>query len=211
MRLYLSSFRNGDKPEELLKLLGEGRRTALICNSMDMVEDEARTISNEAEIARLKENRLEPEIVDLREYFGKTDELRQKLSRYDLIWARGGNTFILRRAYKQSGFDELLKELLVKDAIVYGGYSAGICLLGPTLRGFELVDDAITTPTPVGYEAATIWDGLGILSYSIAPHYKSGHPESVMIDAVVAYFDNHNMPYKTLRDGEVIIIDGDKE
>mgnify|MGYP003394226395 CR=1 FL=1 len=54
MRLYLSSFRNGNKPEELLKLLGEGRRTALICNAMDMVADEAaRVASNTSESERL--------------------------------------------------------------------------------------------------------------------------------------------------------------
>ena len=169
MRLYLSSFRNGDRTDELLKMLGSGRRTALICNSMDMVEDDARATSNAGEIARLKEIGLEPEEVDLRHYFGKPEKLREKLSHFDLIWARGGNTFVLRRAYRQSGFDEIIKELLAKDAIVYGGYSAGICLLGPTLRGLDLVDHPITIPTPLGYKAETIWDGLGIVPYSIAP------------------------------------------
>jgi len=209
MRLYLSSFRNGNKPEELLKMLGGGKRTALICNAMDMVEETARVESNEREAERISGIGLQPEEIDLREYFGKTEALGEKLSHFDCIWARGGNTFVLRRAYKQSGFDELLKELLAKDSIVYAGYSAGICLLAPTLRGLEIVDDSNIAPE--GYDAEIIWDGLGLIPYSIAPHYKSDHPESAMIDTTVEYFEKHNMPFKALRDGEAIVVDGEKE
>jgi dipeptidase E len=42
MRLYLSSFRCGNKPEKLLELLGDGRSTALILNAMDFVSAEDR-------------------------------------------------------------------------------------------------------------------------------------------------------------------------
>lgn len=132
MRLYLSSFRNGKKFEALLSMLGKGRRTALIGNAMDMVSDADRTASMKEEDERLTSIGLQPEELDLRKYFGKKEELRQKLTGFDLIWARGGNTFILRRAYKQSGIDELVKEVLGDDSIVYAGYSAGICLLAPT-------------------------------------------------------------------------------
>ena len=31
--------------------------------------------------------------------------------------------------------------LLADDAVAYGGYSAGICVLAPTLRGLEGVDN----------------------------------------------------------------------
>lgn len=207
MRMYLSSFRDGNNPKELLRLLGTGRRTALIGNAMDMAEEAARKTSNDEESTRLSNLGLNPEEIDLRQYFGMTDALRKKLSDFDLIWARGGNTFILRRAFKQSGFDVILKDMLARDAIVYGGYSAGICLLATTLRGLELVDDPNTAPP--GYEAQTIWDGIGLIPYSIAPHFKSNHPESEMIDRTVEYFTMHNLPYKTLRDGEVILVEGE--
>jgi dipeptidase E len=176
---------------------------------MDMVEETARAQSNVDEMARLKDIGLEPEEIDLRQYFGKPEELRQRLDGFDLIWTRGGNVFVLRRAYKQSGFDEILRDLLARDALVYGGYSAGVCLLAPTLRGLELVDQPVTTPTPAGYEAETIWEGLNIVPYAIAPHYKSDHPESADIDKVVVYFEEQSMPYKALRDGEVIVVNGE--
>ena len=176
---------------------------------MDMVYEAERSASISEELDRLRGIGLIPVEIDLRKYFGKTKELKQTLMNFNLVWVRGGNTFVLRRALKMSGADEIIRELLEKDAMVYGGYSAGICILTPTLRGLELVDDADFVPD--GYDSEIIWDGLGIVPYSIAPHYKSDHPESPAIDNTVEYFKEKNMPFKTLRDGEAIVIDGDKE
>lgn len=206
MRLYLSSFRNGNKPEELLRLLGTGRRTALIANSMDFLDEPVRSESVGQEVDRLKSIGLEPTEVDLRQYFGKPEELKEILSTFDLIWARGGNAFILRRAFKQSGADTAIPELLAEDKVAYGGYSAGICILSPSLKGFELVDEPYAIPD--GYDPEVLWDCLGIVPYAIAPHYKSDHPESAAIDKSVEYLIDHHIPFIALRDGEVIVIEG---
>jgi hypothetical protein len=32
------------------------------------------------------------------------------------------------------------------------------------------------------------WEGLGLYPYCIARHYKSDHPESTRVDAMVEYF-----------------------
>ena len=192
-----------------MRLLGAGRRTAFINNALDMAEKNRRVASASEEIVRLKSIGLKPVEVDLRKYFGRPDELREALFGFDLIWARGGNTFVLRRAFRASGLDDILKELLAKDAIVYGGYSAGVCVLAPTLRGDELVDDANAIVD--GYEDEVIWEGLGIVPYSIAPHYRSDHPESTAIEKTVEYYKANDMPFKALHDGEAIVIDGEKE
>src|ERR1700743_678436 len=131
MRLYLSSFRNGNKPEELLGLLGSDRRTALIFNAQDWKTAEERATDLAAESERLQSIGLLPEEVDLRDYFGKSDELKQRLSNYGLVWVRGGNVFVLRRAFRQSGADIVIPDLLKNDAIVYGGYSAGVDIMQP--------------------------------------------------------------------------------
>ena len=122
-----------------------------------------------------------------------------------MVWVRGGNTFLLKSIFEQSGFDTVIFDLLNQDKIVYGGYSAGIVILTPTLKGIELVDDLSLVPDKYTFR----WDGLGILPFSIAPHYRSDHPESEAIESVVEYFEKNNMPYKTLRDGQVIVVDGD--
>jgi dipeptidase E len=204
MRLYLSSFRLGDAPDELVRLFGRGKRIAIIANAVDLASDDERAMKVQAEHNLLNELGFQTEEIDLRDYFSKEDELRETLNDFDGIWVRGGNVFLLRRAFKQSGFDGILKELLKKNEVAYGGYSAGICILSPTLKGLELVDEPYDVAA--GYAKGVIWDGLSIVPYSIAPHYKSDHPESAQVDKCVAYFEKHKIPFKPLTDGEVIVI-----
>jgi dipeptidase E len=191
MKMYLSSFRLGDQTQELVKMVGINKKVAVIANAMDFVDDiERRKASAQREIDALKELGFQPEEVDLR------NDL-VKLSEFGMIWVRGGNVFTLRKAYKLSGFDQWLIAQKDNDKLVYAGYSAGVCVLSPSLRGLELVDDP-------GMD--TIWDGLGLIDFAFAPHYQSDHPESEAINKVVEYYKTNNIPYKALRDGEVIIL-----
>jgi dipeptidase E len=106
MKMYLSSFRLGDHPEQLVDLVGNNKRAAVIANSIDFGNDpERRKAGVQREIDDLTKLGFTPEEVDLRNYFGKPKELEKKLSEYGMLWVRGGNTFILRRAYKESGMD----------------------------------------------------------------------------------------------------------
>lgn len=209
MRLFLSSYGLGNKPEELLQLVGSNKRVAVIANALDAKTPEARAERLRREIAALSALGLRPQELDLRQYFGKSDQLKQAVSSFGLVWVRGGNVFLLRRAFKQSGFDKIVTELLENDQIIYGGYSAGVCVLAPSLHGIELVDPK--DETAEGYEIEIVWDGLGILGYAIAPHYKSDHPESEDINKCVEYFADNHILFKTLRDGETIVINGDSE
>ena len=52
-----------------------------------------------------------------------------------------------------------------------------------------------------------MYDGLGILEFVPAPHYKSDHPESHLVDKVVEIFEEKKIKYKPLKDGEVIVVD----
>jgi dipeptidase E len=161
------------------------------------------------EIDRLKSIGLDPVEIDLRLYFGKPQGLKEKLADFDLMWVRGGNAFVLRRAFKQSGADKIVAELLTKDKIVYGGYSAGIDMLTPSLHGAELVDEPDIVPN--GYHSDIVWECLGLVPYAIAPHYKSDHPESAAIDKSIEYLIDNHIPFIALRDGEAIVIDGDTQ
>lgn len=209
MRLYLSSYKLGNKPEEMLPLIGNNKKTAIIANAQDFKPAESRTERIQQEIESLNTMGLQPEELDLRDYFGKTVELSEALKNFGYIWVRGGNAFLLRKAYKQSGFDNLLVKLLHEDKVAYGGFSAGVCVLAPSLHGIELVDPK--DEVAEGYEKEVVWDGLGILDYAVAPHYRSDHPESEDIEKCIEYFRVNNIPYKTLRDGEAIVINGDGE
>lgn len=209
MRLYLSSYGIGNHPEELIKLVGDNKKVAIILNAIDFGTEEARKERLEREIKSLSDLGFLTEELDLRKYFHKEKELEEKLSQYGLVWVRGGNSFILKRAFEQSGFENVIKKLLEKDVLVYGGYSAALCVIQPTMHGTELVDDPAIVPE--GYKSDFEWSGLNLINYHVAVHYKSDHKESADVDKEVEYLEKNNIPYKPLRDGEVIIVNGDKE
>jgi dipeptidase E len=115
---------------------------------------------------------------------------------------RGGNVFVLREALRRSGADGLLTDLIRSGEIVYAGYSAGACVLAPSLRGLDLCDDP-------GDAGEVIWDGLGVLTHAIVPHLDSpGHPETELVARVAARYDTDGTPYTGLRDGQALLIDG---
>lgn len=203
MKLYLSSFRLGNKTSELSAMF-ENKKVGLISNALDAYTDLGRRLeSTQREFAELRSVGLTPEDINLKNYFGKSDELKQKLAEFGGIWLRGGNAFVLRRAMNYSGLDIIIKNLVSDKSFVYAGYSAGVCVITPTLKGLELVDDASIVPD--GYKSEVIWDGLGLVNYSVAPHYHSDHPETELIEKSVNYFIENKMLFKALKDGEVLI------
>lgn len=204
--MYLSSYRLGDNPQHLVDLIGSSKKAAVIPNALDFsTEIDRRNEEVMREIKDLKQLGLQSEEVDLRNYFGKPEELAKRLSEFGMIWVRGGNTFVLRRAFKESGMDEWLIGQKENKELVYAGYSAGVCILSPTLKGLETVDDPNIISE--GYQKDIIWDGLGLISFAFAPHYQSNHPESEAVNKEVEYYVKNGIEYKTLHDGEVIIID----
>lgn len=194
-----------------MHLLKGGRKVAAIFNAVDFLDPEQRKNSAQQELERLRSLDLDYTEIDLRTYFDEAhkSELQNKLNEYDAVWMRGGNCFILRRALRQSGADEIIKTMLNTDSIVYGGYSAGIDMLTPSLHGAELVDDPNLIPD--GYSRNIVWECLGILPFAVAPHYKSDHPESADIDKSVEYMVDNHIPFIALRDGEAIVIEGENQ
>jgi dipeptidase E len=205
MRMYLSSFRMGDHPERLVELLDAPGPAAVIANAIDGASDEVRREDVERELGALAELGLDAEELDLRDYFDERERLAAELLRYQLVWVRGGNTFMLRHALAASGADEILTGLVAQDALVYGGYSAGCCVLAPSLRGLELVDDPEAVTETHGVPA--IWDGLGLIEYAFVPHVDSPeHPETEACSRLAEYYRAKGVAYRTLRDGEAIVV-----
>ena len=209
MKLYLSSYKIGGKKEiqQLKNLIPPNNKTAYISNALDFSNDIERRKANEQEdIDQLNQVGLNVEELDLRKHFKNPKKLENDIKKYGVIWVSGGNVFVLRQAMKLSGFDKLLNKLATENNnILYGGYSAGVCVLAPNLKGLELVDSI--DYHPYAQQQEIIWEGLSLINYSVIPHYKSNHPESELINKVVDLYKTNNTPFKTLRDGEVIILD----
>lgn len=212
MRLYLSSFRLGNQPQRLVELVKGNNRAVVICNACDHLSGEERQIRVSQEMNALQALGFSTLELDLRHYFNNEQrghELRALLETCGVVWVRGGNSFLLRRAMRASCFDEVIRDFLGRDALVYSGFSAGIDILGPSLRGVELVDDPDVVPA--GYAPAIVWECLGLLPYVFTPHYKSDHPESADIDRLVQYYIDNHILFKALRDGEVMVVNGVEE
>jgi dipeptidase E len=209
MRLYLSSFRVGDRGDLLVAMAGQGARAAVIANSMDDAPTDHRRQAVELELAALADLGLRPSEVDLRDHVGDAAGVAAALDGYDVLWLRGGNVFMLRQALRHSGADDAIVAGLARDAFVYAGYSAGPCVLAPSLRGLEIVDDAHAVTRVYG--EPPIWEGLDVLDFAFVPHVASpDHPESEAMYAVVERYRAGGVPHRTLRDGQVLVVDGDR-
>ena len=208
MRLYLSSFRMGDHPEHLVALAGgDSRRRVVIANAMDDAPPQVRRAGVELELAALSGLGLDAVELDLRGYFGQERRLRRDLAGVSMAWLRGGNVFMLRYALYRSGADVMFQDLLAADSLVYAGYSAGPCVLSPSLRGLELVDDADAVTRVYG--APPVWEGLALLGEAFVPHYGSpGHPETAAMERVVTRYRAEGIAYRTLRDGQALLVNG---
>ena len=202
MKLYLSSYKLGNKIDELKSWIKEhGNKIVLIPNSRDIYEDSERLrngILNDKMM--LEEIGFDVDIISLKDYFNNQEKLFEYFNKYNAFFVIGGNTFALRKAMQLSGFDDYLMNQVDNDNFLYAGYSAGICVLSPNMKGLELVDEPLN---PYNDESV-IYDGIGILDYVIVPHYKSDHPESHLVDKVVDYMNENGVKYVTLSDGDVL-------
>ncbi|MGW6694972.1 Type 1 glutamine amidotransferase-like domain-containing protein [Rhodococcus sp. NPDC054953] len=206
MRLFLASYRFGADPDRLLRLTGGPGRVAVIANAAD-AWGSARDSAVVSDLVPLRRLGFEPQELDLRRFVNAPDRLRDELSGYRTVWVRGGNTFVLRAQLARSGADTVLTDLLRADALVYAGYSAGACVLAPSLRGLDLVDDPAEVAAACG--VPVVWEGLGLVDHAIVPHYRSpGYPaeESARIERIADGYRRDGVKHRTLTDDEVIVV-----
>lgn len=211
MRLYLSSYRLGNMVDELLALLRGRRRALVVTNALDTIPPERRETYRKTvydPVTEFSGLGIAAELWDLRSQEGGAAAITRALEGCDLVWVMGGNSFVLRRAMKRSGFDTAIRKALAADALVYGGFSAGAVAATPTLRGIELMDDPYGVPA--GYDPDIVWEGLNLVDFSIVPHFESDHPESASAKVTTERLTRLGLPYRTLRDGEAIVVDRGK-
>lgn len=181
----------------------------IIANACDGAEPGDRHAAVAGEISGLGALGYDVRELDLRDHLGDADGLRNLLAATTLVWVRGGNVFALRHALRRAGADVMIAGMLADDAVVYAGYSAGPCVLAPSLRGLEACDDPEVVQRLWGEPA--IFEGLGVLDHAIVPHVDSpGHPECALLEQVAATYRRAGIAHRTLRDGDVLLIDGDR-
>lgn len=208
MKLFLSSQGFGNHLARLQQMVGNDKRVLFIDNAKDIGSASDRAVHTAEKKLEFEAAGFEFYELDLRDYFNSPDTLKLLVEAAPFIWVSGGNTFVLRRAFKYSGFDVLLQNALKNTNMVYGGSSAGSIIMTKTLRGTEYGDDPYAVPE--SYKEEILWDGLGLVYPQLVPHYQSDWFEDEA-QAMVDYFEQNGLKYETLRDGEVYVVDGEIE
>ena len=78
----------------------------------------------------------------------------------DVIYVCGGNTFYLLQKFRESGFDQLLKQF---DGL-YIGVSAGSIVVGPNVE--------VAAPWDENDVKLTDTTGLRLVNFAVVPHYQ---------------------------------------
>lgn len=172
MKLFLSSQDLGNYAADLYELVGDNRKTLVITNAQDYKNpaDKAERVAKKLQI--LQEAGFEVQELDLREYFAKDPaELKKLVTDYNpgLIYSIGGNVFLLATALKISSMDDILRELLAEDKVVYVGHSAGAMVTAKDIEVYER-DDLKVEDVAAYYGVESITDGLGLIDEYIIPH-----------------------------------------
>lgn len=182
----------GKKPEQMT--------FALIENAADVIGNSKDWLGGFRQM--LQNNGYQLELLDLRMWRGRKKALRAKLQSKDVIWLGGGNTFYLRWILKETGADNIIRDLVDKGKI-YAGWSAGAVVAGPTLKYFESMDDISESPE-------MIMDGLNLINSVVVPHLDN---KDFADDAKEANQKLRHDGYNTivLNDDQVLIINGDEQ
>ena len=204
MRLYLSSYRVGDRADAL-RAAAPGARAAVVLNALDAVAaTRGRNLPRETEDLQRLGYRCEE--LDLRGYVGDEAGLTERLHTLDTVWVVGGNAFVLARAMARAGFREALLTVAGRAGFTYASYSAGACVAGPDLAGIDLMDDPAEVAGGQNAEP-TAAPCLGLVPFRIVPHWRSEHPESAAAGRAVAHLDALGLAHRALRDGEVVVVE----
>ncbi len=175
MRLFLASHDFGNQADKLRQMVGPNRQALIITNARDYVSPAEKASVLQRKILLFARAGFTAIELDLRSYFDRKAALAQFIDRYQpgLIYAIGGNVFLLRIALKASGMDEILAEKLRGDALVYGGGSAGAMVTAPILGVYDDLDDSSLVVHSI-YHRPPVMRGLHLIDEYIVPHVD--HP-----------------------------------
>ncbi|MDH5533855.1 MAG: peptidase E [Candidatus Pacebacteria bacterium] len=110
------------------------------------------------------------------------DQLTKDLSKFDVFFVSGGNTFYLLEKSNKSGFTELIKEDYFKDKI-YVGSSAGSVLLSNNIDPIKFIDD----PKKASLENNK---AIGIFNFTIFPHWGNSYFKDKYVKATEYAYAN---------------------
>jgi len=127
---------------------------------------------------------------------GKTkEEIKNFFKDKNIIHMEGGNCFYLIRAIRETGFAEILKELL-EEGKIYIGTSAGAYMMCPSIEVANWDD------TGKGRFDVTDFIALNYVPFVLKAHYKDETEKKVREKMKILKY-----PLRILRDGQGIFVE----
>ena len=211
MRLFLASSELGNHANRLRRLVGSNRRILVVRNARDYREESHVANVLGDKMALFAQNGFDSQVLDLKLFFGRPEELEGYLEQYDpgTIYCLGGNPFYLNAAMRMSGLDVIIHRALFNDAIVYAGESAGTMVAAKNLAPYMRGEDRMPEVTKELYGKKAPLDALGLIDfYPVCHAYREDHAEKT--DIYRRNIANYGGKAVLLDDSDVIIVDGRK-
>ena len=131
-------------------------------------------------------------------YDFENDRLKD-LSKYDVIYVCGGNTFKLMKFAREMNFDKEI-ELLLKRGGAYIGVSAGSLIIGSSIKiASEIHPD-------INEVGLTDFKGFNIIDLIIFPHYSYEFEEEIKLFEI-----KNNITVERLTNSQAILFENNKK
>lgn len=127
------------------------------------------------------------------------NELRALLKGFEAVFVEGGNSFYLLKSIRESGFDEVIRELL-PQGLIYIGASAGSYVACPTIEMALWKHQ-----DKYDHHGITDYTAMNLVPFLMTVHYKPEYRE-ILKDKIA----RAKYPVKVLDDDQAILVDGDK-
>lgn len=201
MRLFLTSefAYSGDYLKQTLPLEEKKHTVAYVANAADLDSDKSWMQHNRDKFLKLG---FEIKDIDLKEL--DHTKLREKLEEVDAIYVEGGNTFYLLHLSNESGFTEIVKDLVINHEKLYIGTSTGSIIAGPNIESTTYIDDLSVVPDLIDYAA------FKLVNFVIIPHigndefFKEYEKE---YNKLFANLKNYPYPHICLRDNQAVWVE----
>lgn len=164
--------------------------TAGIVEEIDgMIENETNTLQSLG---------LKVDVLDVSS--ASYESIVSALTKNDIIFVGGGNTFYLLQELRRSGADKIVAQEVNKGKL-YIGESAGAVIACPDIGHCSGMDSPEKAPDLTDYT------GLGLVDFYIVPHIGNEEMGEAAKKAVEEY--NSRLDLKIITDRQVIQVDGE--
>lgn len=128
------------------------------------------------------------------------NQIRNFLKEFDGVYVNGGSTFYLLKAVRESGFGEVIKELL-PTGFLYMGSSAGAYITCPTI-------EMATWKHKNKYDHYNMTDfsALNLVPFLVTAHYSDQYKEILQ-----EKIPQSEYPVRILSDEQALLIENEKE